>query len=65
MGERRPAPLKAHLLTYAHVAHPPHPSTLPQAKLDALDAGRHFVNNPWHTWEDPEEGGAAKPSLVL
>lgn len=36
-----------------------------KAKLDALDAGRHFVNSSWHTWEDPEEGGAAKPSLVL
>lgn len=36
-----------------------------QAKLDALDQGKHFVNNSWHTWEDPEEGGAAKPSVVL
>lgn len=36
-----------------------------KAKLDALDQGKHFVNNSWHAWEDPEEGGAAKPSLVL
>lgn len=36
-----------------------------QAKLDALDRGQRFVTSSWHTWEDPEEGGAAKPSLVL
>lgn len=43
------------------------PSPTLQAKLDALDCGRRFVNVPahWHTWEDPEEGGAAKPSVVL
>ncbi|PSC71722.1 Alcohol dehydrogenase [NADP(+)] [Micractinium conductrix] len=36
-----------------------------KAKLDALDRGQRFVTSSWHTWEDPEEGGAAKPSLVL
>ena len=36
-----------------------------QEKLDALDCGRRFVSPGWHTWEDPEEGGAAKPSALL
>ena len=36
-----------------------------QAKLDALDCGRRFVDCDWHQWEDPEEGGAPKPSLLL
>lgn len=36
-----------------------------QAKLDAIDCGKRFVDNAWHTWEDAEEGGAAKPSRVL
>jgi hypothetical protein len=37
----------------------------PQAKLDALDCGKRFVDSEWHTWEDAEEGGATKPSKVL
>ena len=36
-----------------------------QAKLDALDCGRRFVDCDWHEWEDPAEGGAPKPSLLL
>lgn len=36
-----------------------------KAKLDAIDCGKRFVDNAWHTWEDAEEGGAAKPSRVL
>jgi diketogulonate reductase-like aldo/keto reductase len=36
-----------------------------KAKLDAIDCGKRFVDNEWHTWDDAEEGGAAKPSLVL
>lgn len=50
--------------THPPISTPP-PPRCPQAKLDALDQGKHFVNNSWHTWEDPEEGGAAKPSVVL
>ena len=45
---------------------PPHTHTrMPQAKLDALDCGKRFVSPAWHTWDDPEEGGAHKPSVVL
>lgn len=33
--------------------------------LDGIDKGRRFIDCPWHVWEDPEEGGIAKPSLVL
>ena len=40
-------------------------SNADKAALDALDAGRRFVSAPWHEWEDPEEGGALKPSVVL
>ncbi|KAI3430761.1 hypothetical protein D9Q98_009173 [Chlorella vulgaris] len=36
-----------------------------KAKLDALDCGKRFVDSEWHTWDDAEEGGATKPSLVL
>eukprot|EP00887_Chlorella_sp_A99_P004505 scaffold34.g4505.t1 len=36
-----------------------------KAKLDALDCGRRLVTSAWHQWEDPEEGGAAKPHIVL
>ncbi len=36
-----------------------------KAALDALDCGKRFVNMPWHTWADDEEGGATKPSTVF
>uniref|UniRef100_A0A7S1SPM4 NADP-dependent oxidoreductase domain-containing protein n=1 Tax=Tetraselmis chuii TaxID=63592 RepID=A0A7S1SPM4_9CHLO len=36
-----------------------------KAALDKLDAHRRFFNVDWHTWDDPEKGGALKPSLVL
>ncbi len=36
-----------------------------KAALDALDCGRRFVTNSWHQWEDPEEGGATKPSRIV
>jgi hypothetical protein len=36
-----------------------------QAQLDGLDLGKRMVDPEWHDWGPPEEGGAAKPSLVL
>jgi alcohol dehydrogenase (NADP+) len=33
-----------------------------KAQLDALDCGKRTVNNDWHDWGNPEEGGATKPS---
>ncbi|PRW21059.1 Alcohol dehydrogenase [NADP(+)] [Chlorella sorokiniana] len=38
-----------------------------KAKLDALDAGTRLCTGweSWHTFDDPEEGGALKPSKVL
>lgn len=38
-----------------------------QAKLDALDCGKRLCTGweSWHTFDDPEEGGALKPSKVL
>jgi diketogulonate reductase-like aldo/keto reductase len=37
-----------------------------KAALDALDCGRRFIAAlPGHEWGDAEEGGVAKPSLVL
>lgn len=59
--KQAPPPRRLILLVF----NPYQPRRPLQAKLDALDQGKHFVNNSWHTWEDPEEGGAAKPSVVL
>lgn len=36
-----------------------------QAALDGLDAGKRFCAPGWKVWADPEEGGAAKPSVVM
>ncbi|KAF6262790.1 NADP-dependent oxidoreductase domain-containing protein [Scenedesmus sp. NREL 46B-D3] len=33
--------------------------------LDTMDTGRRFVDFPWKNWGDTEEGGVAKPSIVL
>ncbi|GBF92732.1 alcohol dehydrogenase [Raphidocelis subcapitata] len=40
-------------------------SNADKAALDALDAGRRFILSPWHEFPPAEEGGVAKPSLVL
>jgi hypothetical protein len=36
-----------------------------QVLLDTMEAGKRFVDFPWKNWGDIEEGGVAKPSLVL
>ena len=36
-----------------------------KALLDELDSAKRFIDFPWHTWADPEEGGVAKPSRVM
>ena len=36
-----------------------------QARIDKLDEGKRFVDPEWHSWGDPEEGGAAKASRVI
>lgn len=37
-----------------------------KAALDSLDnPGKRFVDPSFHTWEDSEDGGAAKPSIVF
>lgn len=36
-----------------------------KALLDELDCAKRFIDFPWHTWADPEEGGVAKPSRVM
>ncbi len=36
-----------------------------KATLDALDEGKRFIDYPWKDWGDVEEGGVAKPSIVL
>ena len=38
-----------------------------KAALDALDCGRRFIKyvDPSKGWPDAEEGGIAKPSIVL
>ncbi|GFR45609.1 hypothetical protein Agub_g7006 [Astrephomene gubernaculifera] len=33
--------------------------------LDAMDAGRRFIDFDWKVWADPEEGGVSKPSVVM
>lgn len=40
-------------------------STQHKNMLDDLEDGTRFINPTWKTWDDPEEGGAAKPSLVI
>lgn len=40
-------------------------SNAQKAELDALEAGRRFVDYPWKTWADPELGGVTKPSKVM
>jgi hypothetical protein len=30
-----------------------------------METGKRFVDFPWKNWGDVEEGGVAKPSLVL
>lgn len=36
-----------------------------KATLDALDAGKRFIDYDWKDWGDVEEGGVPKPSRVL
>ena len=36
-----------------------------KAKLDGLDKHTRFLTPSWHNFEDPEQGGATKPSTVL
>mmetsp|Transcript_17860 Transcript_17860/g.30632 ORF Transcript_17860/g.30632 Transcript_17860/m.30632 type:complete len:406 (+) Transcript_17860:89-1306(+) len=36
-----------------------------QGMLAELESGKRFYSPVWKTWADPEEGGAAKASLVL
>jgi len=36
-----------------------------KATLDKLDEHKRYLNVAWHTWDDPEKGGAVKPSMVL
>lgn len=36
-----------------------------KAKLDALDCGKRYIDYAWKDWGNPEEGGAAKASVVL
>ncbi|WIA20539.1 hypothetical protein OEZ85_004932 [Tetradesmus obliquus] len=33
--------------------------------LDTMDAGKRFIDPKWKNWGDKEEGGVAKPSIVL
>lgn len=40
----------------------------PQSKLDQLDCGKRYIDSPGgfkKDWADPEEGGAAKASVVF
>lgn len=36
-----------------------------KAELDALDANHRFVKPEWASFDDPELGGVAKPSVVF
>lgn len=36
-----------------------------KALLDALETGKRVLDPEWHTWHDPEAGGAAKPRHML
>ena len=36
-----------------------------KSALDKLECGRRYIDPPFHTFTDPEKGGALKPSSVL
>lgn len=36
-----------------------------KALLDTLDCGKRYIDFSWKDWGNPEEGGVAKPSLVM
>ena len=36
-----------------------------KAKIDGLDQHSRFLAPAWHSFEDPDQGGAAKPSMLL